>query len=191
MGGVCRITGEWSNRASVLWISKPNTWSLCILLIPSISRVFLRLLHWVSYQSLLHTFSYLPVSFHVSLRGGLFFVSSYAILRMPRNSPRAPRISRTHPSRDAMVFGQKMSRKTSKFATNMTSWSLQDEYFWHHVMWPFLAKILGAGCPESGLLRAFFLKLGRFPGFWLVSCMPRCVPWRLKNYQCQYWKAKT
>ena len=44
-------------------------------------------------------------------------------------------ISSTHPSRDAMFFGQKMSRKAPKIVTDMTSWNLQNKHFWHHVMW--------------------------------------------------------
>ena len=43
-------------------------------------------------------------------------------------------ISRMHPSRDVIFFGQNLAKKRQKLFLYMTSGSLENRRFWHHVM---------------------------------------------------------
>ena len=45
-----------------------------------------------------------------------------------------PDISRTHPSRDVILFGQILAKKRQKLFLYMTPGSLENKHFWHHVM---------------------------------------------------------
>ena len=44
-------------------------------------------------------------------------------------------ISSMHPSRDVIIFSQISAKNCEDFFVCMTSGSLQNKHFWHHVMW--------------------------------------------------------
>ena len=55
-------------------------------------------------------------------------------IRAKHATVRSGKIGRKHPSRDVIVSGQNLAKKCQKSSLYMTSLSLKNKYFWHHVM---------------------------------------------------------
>ena len=68
-----------------------------------------------------------------------FSVPLHCSISLPLQAAEAL-ISSTHPSRDVVFSGQILAKKRQKLFLYMTSGSLENKHFGHHVMWSFPAK---------------------------------------------------
>ena len=79
------------------------------------------------------------------------------------------KIRSLEPQGSAMIFGHKMSRKTSQLVKNMTSWNLRNKHFWHHV-WPkFRLEVTQGFALGDGCWQLAAHKSARFSGMVIIS----------------------